>query len=169
MLAETDESAEDKIVVEPKRKGGKAKKIAAVIIILAIFVLFGFLLTTGMLDKLLGELFPTETPVSRLSCVPSPVNEIVSGMNTAMSGIDFVTTKICLKRGNEISFDMIENRLSNVDVSFKCDAEICADKKLVIMEDRLSAKIDVEFKAKITCDVASDEGHTCDITILDLD
>lgn len=109
------------------------------------------------------------TMVGGITCVSSPIDEMVTKIQKAEAGIQTATGVMCMYNGERFGQDALINKISNLkNVEFDCiGAAVCTPPSGPIdVSDHTNivAKADAKFKALIGCDSEPD-GYHCKITI----
>ena len=105
-------------------------------------------------------------------CVSSPINELVTTIQKAQTGLEATTGLICLNEGEGFTSRVLEEQVSNVDyIFFNCKAMafVCWGEQVSVATSEISALVDARFRAKITCTHVGyhTENFGCEITIID--
>jgi len=108
--------------------------------------------------------------VGGITCVSSPINELVTKIQRAQSGIDTPTDAICMDGGARILPNALKNKVTNLgSVTFDCyqDAAVCTSGgPITTSGDTLEASQNVKFKGIIHCDGPQSNGdYDCTISI----
>lgn len=105
-----------------------------------------------------------------ITCVSSPINEMVTRTQQAQAGIAITTSPICLNVGEEITDTNIINNVATVNsVGFFCNgAAVCKNQDPIDVSDQktIKARNAAIFKAKIQCTSDNRENYHCDIMII---
>jgi len=107
--------------------------------------------------------------VGGITCVSNPIDEMVTKIKKAQSGITTSTGIICMYSGESYTTAALENKVTNLvpdGTTFKCDgAAVCKnDRPITVTDKMLEATADAQFKAIISCTQSSGD-YTCAITI----
>ncbi len=110
------------------------------------------------------------TMVGGITCVSSPINELVTKIQKAQAGITTSTDAICMNAGEQFSYTALTEKVTNVgDVTFTCSgAAVCKNNNPVDVSDShvIKTSNSVKFKGLITCTKSGTGGdYTCTIEI----
>lgn len=106
-------------------------------------------------------------------CVSQPIDEIVTTIQQASSGITKVTSMLCLKKDESFDIAAIDRKLSELEVtSIKCsdnenENHVCREwssQKLDVTDDRVTAIGGAQFKIRVNCD--SPSYNVCHLTVI---
>ena len=147
-----------KITKSRKGQGGDTFKllIAAVVAM----VILG--IVTGVFQNIWDTLF-------KVTCVSSPINELVTKIQKAQAGITTSTGAICLNAGEMFGADALKSKVTNLaELRFECQgAAVCKNNDPIeVSEQSLDAKAEAKFKGLITCSSSSDGQGDYDCTIV---
>jgi hypothetical protein len=123
----------------------------------------------GIVTGVFGKIWAM---IAGIQCVSSPINELVTTIKEAQSGMRATTEDICLSAGAGLSSTNIAKQIANVgpsDITISCkgDAAVCAtDGPLDLNSDSIDAIRDATFKAIIDCEETSTGNYLCDIEII---
>ncbi len=107
--------------------------------------------------------------VGGITCVSSPINEMVTKIQKAQAGITTATGAICMNAGEMFTSAALTSKVTNLDkVSFTCQgAAVCKNgDPIFVSPDSIEAKKDAKFKGLITCTPSGAQGdYDCTIVI----
>jgi hypothetical protein len=109
--------------------------------------------------------------LTQMPCADNVVNELVTKLQKAQSGLATATNAICMKAGEQLDASALTKKVTNVaSVTFKCEgAAVCKNNDPIDVSsgDLISAKHDAKFTGLIDCEESpSGPGdYTCTITI----
>lgn len=142
-----------------KGQGGDTFKllIAAVVAM----VILG--IVTGVFQNIWGL-------VGGITCVSSPINEMVTKIQKAQAGIVTSTDAICMNAGEQFMDTALTSKVTNLaSVTFTCqDAAVCkTGTPIEASGNSVVAKASAKFKALIACtkQAGASGNYDCTITI----
>ncbi len=107
-------------------------------------------------------------PSSYPTCVSNPINELVTAIQKAESGITTSTDAICMNNGYGLSDTALTNKVTNVEsITFKCSgAAVCKNNNPLDVSDGTTIKAigNLKFKGLVTCTKSGDK-YDCEIEI----
>lgn len=110
--------------------------------------------------------------VGGITCVSSPINELVTKIQSAQSGIDTPTGAICMDAGAALKPEALRNKVNNLgSVTFQCldSAAVCSGTNPPLTfptTDTIAASSSVKFKAVISCTLTGASGnYDCTISV----
>ncbi len=122
----------------------------------------------GIVTGVFGKIWAM---IAGIQCVSSPINELMTTLQDAQSGMRATTQDICLDEGAGVGAAAIANTMSNIgtdDITFKCDsAAVCEEGgPLAISLDgkEIDAEGDATFKAVVEC-IETGGNYKCTISI----
>lgn len=131
--------------------------------------IIGFLVACLLMTVLFGfKVFESNScGGATLHCVSSPIDEMVTKIKKAESGIITSTGIICMYTGERYTTTSLLNKVTNLNsLEFKCDgAAVCKNgNRLIVTSDKIDASADLNFKGLIAC-VETSGDYDCTITI----
>jgi hypothetical protein len=121
-------------------------------------------IVTGVFGKIWGI-------IGGISCVSSPINEMVTTIQDAQTGLRATTQDICLASGEGFDAEDIASQLSSVgpgDITFSCKAghAVCEGDgaPLELSGNSVDAAADATFKATVDC-TSTGGAYKCSIEI----
>lgn len=106
--------------------------------------------------------------VGGITCVSNPIDEMVTKIKKAQSGITTSTGIICMYTDESYTATALTNKVTNLNsIEFKCDgAAVCKNNKPIDVSasNMIEAKADAQFKGIISCTESSGD-YDCTITI----
>jgi hypothetical protein len=107
--------------------------------------------------------------VGNITCVSSPINEMVTKIQKAQAGIVTSTDAICMNAGERFMDTALTGKVTNLaSVTFACeDAAVCNKDTSPISatNNMIEAKSNAKFKALIGCTKQSGASGNYDCTI----
>jgi len=151
----------NKMTILSNRRGQGSDTFKLLIAAVVAMVILG--IVTGVFQNIW-------TMVGGITCVSSPINELVTKIQKAQAGITTATDAICMNAGEQFRSTALTEKVTNVaSIEFTCSgAAVCKSGGPVqVNGDTISASSSVKFKGLITCTKASGStgDYTCKIEI----
>jgi|GEM_PF-7046673 len=115
-------------------------------------------------------LFQTNLSPPYNPCVSNPINELVTKIQAAETGIITATDTICMQNGEKFNTEALTSKIPNLDsISLHCtDAAVCKNSApLKVTLDSIEAVSEVRFKGLVECQKQPRTlgNYTCTIVI----
>ncbi len=113
--------------------------------------------------------------VGGITCVSSPIDEMITKIQKAQAGMDTSTGAMCMYAGETFKDTALINKMNNLaSVSFNCnmDSAVCKPGGPIDVSGgtTIKANSDTKFKALISCTKASGASgnYACEITVINV-
>ena len=151
----------NKMTILSNRRGQGSDTFKLLIAAVVAMVILG--IVTGVFQNIW-------TMVGGITCVSSPINELVTKIQKAQAGITTSTDAICMNAGEQFSSTALTEKVTNVgQITFKCSgAAVCKNNNPVDVSggNTIKSMGSVKFKGLITCTKSGTAGdYNCDIEI----
>ncbi len=107
--------------------------------------------------------------VMGITCVSSPINELVTKIQRSQAGIVTKTDAICMSAGETFTDESLMDKVTNVKaITFQCDgAAVCENDDPIDVSggNSVTAIGGVKFKGLIDCLEGTQGDYVCTITI----
>lgn len=147
-----------KITKSRKGQGGDTFKLLIAAVVAMVIL--------GIVTGVFQNIWDT---VGGITCVSSPINEMVTKIQKSQAGITTSTGAICMNAGEMFTSTALTSKVTNLNaVTFECQgAAVCKNNDpIAVSGSSIKAKNSAKFKGLITCTSGGGQGdYDCNIVI----